>query len=63
MQNEKLAKKQQKKEKSERIALEQRRFRELLALQGLLTGLGEEKVRNDFLHGTNGAVVSFINLN
>lgn len=55
MQHEKAQKKQQKKEKAERAAAEQKRFRELLDMQALLDGLGEDKTRNDFLHGTNGA--------
>lgn len=58
MQSEKLAKKQQKKERSEKQAVEQRRLRDLLFTQALLSGLTDDTVRNDFKHGTNGAVVS-----
>lgn len=53
--HEKAQKKQQKKEKAERAAAEQKRFRELLDMQALLDSFCEDKTRNDFLRGTNGA--------
>ncbi|XP_041365112.1 caprin-1-like isoform X2 [Gigantopelta aegis] len=54
---EKLLRKQAKREKIEKQALETKRIRELLKLQTLLDNMGSDKVRNDFKTGKHGAVV------
>ncbi|XP_013088854.2 caprin-1-like isoform X1 [Biomphalaria glabrata] len=55
--HEKMAKKQAKREKAERQALEIKRISEILQLQSLLDSLGGDKVREDFKTGKHGAVV------
>lgn len=55
-----MSKKQAKREKAERQAIEIKRISEILQLQTLLDSLGGDKVREDFKTGKHGAVVSFI---
>ncbi|CAG5132058.1 unnamed protein product, partial [Candidula unifasciata] len=55
--HEKVARKQAKREKAERQALEIKRICEILQLQALLDLLGRDKVREDFKTGKHGAVV------
>ena len=56
-QNEKVLKKQMKREKIERQNADMKKIREMLYLQNTLDGMGAENVRADFLAGNNGAVV------
>uniref|UniRef100_A0A0B6ZBB6 Caprin-1 dimerization domain-containing protein n=1 Tax=Arion vulgaris TaxID=1028688 RepID=A0A0B6ZBB6_9EUPU len=55
--HEKMMKKQAKRDKAERQALEIKRISEILQLQSLLDSLGGDKVREDFKTGKHGAVV------
>ncbi|BFZ15924.1 hypothetical protein BsWGS_18963 [Bradybaena similaris] len=55
--HEKVARKQAKREKAERQALEIKRICEILQLQALLDLLGRDNVREDFKTGKHGAVV------
>ncbi|XP_059179543.1 caprin-1-like isoform X2 [Physella acuta] len=55
--HEKMSKKQAKREKAERQAIEIKRISEILQLQSLLDSLGGDKVREDFKTGKHGAVV------
>ncbi|BFZ05111.1 hypothetical protein BsWGS_08147 [Bradybaena similaris] len=55
--HEKMMKKQAKREKAERQALEIKRISEILQLQTLLDSMGGDKVREDFKTGKHGAVV------
>lgn len=55
--HEKMMKKQAKREKAERQALEIKRISEILQVQSLLDSLGGDKVREDFKTGKHGAVV------
>ncbi|KAH9496414.1 Caprin-1 [Bulinus truncatus] len=55
--HEKMAKKQAKRDKAERQAMEIKRIGEILQLQSLLDCMGGDKVREDFKTGKHGAVV------
>lgn len=52
-------KRQAKRDQTERHIHELQRIREILKIQDVLSNMGETSVRNDFLNGENGAVVSF----
>ena len=58
IQAEKLLKRQQKSERTERHIQEMKRVQELLRLQGTLDSMGSDEVRADFLSGSKGALVS-----
>lgn len=53
--SEKEAKKQLKKEAAAKSQVELARLREILLVQDALNQMGNENVREDFLHGRNGA--------
>lgn len=54
--NIKLQKKAAKREQVEKQQQETQRIKELLLLQDILVNMGTPEIRNDFLHGTNGAL-------